>query len=62
MNRFLTVFLNYFDNPGGSIPTWLVNWAAKVSARFFLHSFFPAVNPNITQTFAASEPRACLEA
>lgn len=23
--------MNYFDNPGGMIPTWLVNWAAKVS-------------------------------
>lgn len=27
-----SVFLNYFDNPGGMIPTWLINWAAKVSA------------------------------
>uniref|UniRef100_A0A3Q0RSU7 Phosphatidylcholine transfer protein n=1 Tax=Amphilophus citrinellus TaxID=61819 RepID=A0A3Q0RSU7_AMPCI len=25
------LFMNYFDNPGGNIPTWLVNWAAKVS-------------------------------
>ncbi|MBN3300604.1 PPCT protein, partial [Amia calva] len=25
------VFMNYFDNPGGMIPTWLINWAAKVS-------------------------------
>lgn len=23
--------MNYFDNPGGNIPTWLINWAAKVS-------------------------------
>lgn len=23
--------MNYFDNPGGMIPPWLVNWAAKVS-------------------------------
>lgn len=28
---FVLVFMNYFDNPGGMIPTWLVNWAAKVS-------------------------------
>lgn len=28
----IAVFMNYFDNPGGMIPTWLVNWAAKVSA------------------------------
>lgn len=27
----VSVFMNYFDNPGGMIPTWLVNWAAKVS-------------------------------
>lgn len=27
----LSVFMNYFDNPGGMIPSWLVNWAAKVS-------------------------------
>ncbi len=26
------MFMNYFDNPGGMIPAWLVNWAAKVSA------------------------------
>ncbi|XP_070339067.1 phosphatidylcholine transfer protein isoform X2 [Equus asinus] len=24
------VFMYYFDNPGGQIPTWLINWAAKV--------------------------------
>lgn len=33
---FSSVFMNYFDNPGGMIPTWLVNWAAKVSAHMFL--------------------------
>ena len=31
---FVSVFMNYFDNPGGMIPAWLVNWAAKVSAGF----------------------------
>ncbi|XP_074552745.1 phosphatidylcholine transfer protein [Halichoeres trimaculatus] len=30
------VFLNYFDNPGGMIPTWLVNWAAKTGVPAFL--------------------------
>ncbi|KAM6913279.1 phosphatidylcholine transfer protein [Lycodopsis pacificus] len=30
------VFMNYFDNPGGSIPTWLVNWAAKTGVPGFL--------------------------
>ena len=23
-------FMHYFDNPKGSIPTWLINWAAQV--------------------------------
>ncbi|XP_053552675.1 LOW QUALITY PROTEIN: phosphatidylcholine transfer protein-like, partial [Bombina bombina] len=23
------VFMCYFDNPGGMIPSWLINWAAK---------------------------------
>ncbi|XP_039937866.1 phosphatidylcholine transfer protein isoform X1 [Hirundo rustica] len=23
------VYMYYFDNPGGKIPSWLVNWAAK---------------------------------
>ncbi|XP_046893584.1 phosphatidylcholine transfer protein [Hypomesus transpacificus] len=30
------VFMNYFDNPGGMIPTWLVNWAAKSGVPSFL--------------------------
>ncbi|XP_072298768.1 phosphatidylcholine transfer protein [Eucyclogobius newberryi] len=30
------MFMNYFDNPGGSIPTWLVNWAAKSGVPGFL--------------------------
>ncbi|XP_074511941.1 phosphatidylcholine transfer protein [Sebastes fasciatus] len=30
------LFMNYFDNPGGSIPTWLVNWAAKTGVPGFL--------------------------
>lgn len=39
---FVPVFMNYFDNPGGMIPTWLVNWAAKVSVFTFfaLHICF----------------------
>ncbi|XP_064223649.1 phosphatidylcholine transfer protein isoform X1 [Aotus nancymaae] len=24
------VFMYYFDNPGGQIPSWLINWAAKI--------------------------------
>ncbi|MEJ1272221.1 phosphatidylcholine transfer protein [Cricetulus griseus] len=23
------VFMYYFDNPGGQIPSWIINWAAK---------------------------------
>ncbi|KAG7505955.1 phosphatidylcholine transfer protein [Solea senegalensis] len=30
------LFMNYFDNPGGMIPTWLVNWAAKNGVPGFL--------------------------
>ncbi|KAF0033270.1 hypothetical protein F2P81_015560 [Scophthalmus maximus] len=30
------VFMNYFDNPGGMIPNWLVNWAAKSGVPGFL--------------------------
>ncbi|XP_028843239.1 phosphatidylcholine transfer protein isoform X2 [Denticeps clupeoides] len=30
------VFMNYFDNPGGMIPAWLVNWAAKNGVPSFL--------------------------
>jgi len=30
------VFMHYFDNPGGSIPTWLINWAAKTGVPKFL--------------------------
>ena len=29
----VSVFMNYFDNPGGMIPTRLVNWAAKVGSH-----------------------------
>lgn len=27
------VFMYYFDNPGGQIPSWLINWVAKVSSQ-----------------------------
>ncbi|XP_067859891.1 phosphatidylcholine transfer protein [Heptranchias perlo] len=30
------VFLHYFDNPGGKIPTFLINWAAKTGVPSFL--------------------------
>ncbi|XP_037666001.1 phosphatidylcholine transfer protein isoform X1 [Choloepus didactylus] len=30
------VFMYYFDNPGGQVPSWLVNWAAKNGVPNFL--------------------------
>ncbi|XP_066927684.1 phosphatidylcholine transfer protein-like [Clytia hemisphaerica] len=30
------LFMHYKDNPGGSIPTWLINWAAKKGVPSFL--------------------------
>ncbi|XP_029943483.1 phosphatidylcholine transfer protein [Salarias fasciatus] len=34
--RGAKVFMRYFDNPGGMIPAWLVNWAAKSGVPNFL--------------------------
>ncbi|XP_042529737.1 phosphatidylcholine transfer protein isoform X1 [Dipodomys spectabilis] len=31
------VFMYYFDNPGGHIPSWLINWAAKNGVPNFLN-------------------------
>lgn len=28
--------MHYYDNPGGMIPTWLINWAAKTGVPKFL--------------------------
>ncbi|NXP45631.1 PPCT protein, partial [Heliornis fulica] len=30
------VYVYYFDNPGGMIPSWLVNWAAQSGVPTFL--------------------------
>ncbi|XP_038228276.1 phosphatidylcholine transfer protein isoform X2 [Dermochelys coriacea] len=30
------VYMYYFDNPGGMIPSWLINWAAKSGVSAFL--------------------------
>uniref|UniRef100_A0A3B1IPN6 Phosphatidylcholine transfer protein n=1 Tax=Astyanax mexicanus TaxID=7994 RepID=A0A3B1IPN6_ASTMX len=38
------VFMNYFDNPGGKIPPWLVNWAAKSGVPAFLTDMQKACN------------------
>ncbi|CAJ1075557.1 phosphatidylcholine transfer protein [Xyrichtys novacula] len=38
------VFMNYFDNPGGMIPAWVVNWAAKTGVPAFLTNMQNACN------------------
>ncbi|CAL8302287.1 unnamed protein product [Merluccius merluccius] len=38
------VFMNYFDNPGGMIPTWLINWTAKSGVPGFLTDMKKACN------------------
>ncbi|XP_058025407.1 phosphatidylcholine transfer protein isoform X2 [Ahaetulla prasina] len=30
------VFMTYFDDPGGKLPSWVVNWAAKTGVPNFL--------------------------
>ncbi|CAH2292154.1 phosphatidylcholine transfer [Pelobates cultripes] len=30
------VFMYYFDNPGGMLPSWLINWTAKSGVPSFL--------------------------
>ncbi|XP_067914720.1 phosphatidylcholine transfer protein [Heterodontus francisci] len=44
------VFMHYFDNPGGMIPTFLVNWAAKTGVPSFLKDL---------QTACANYPAYC---
>ncbi|KAM7069160.1 phosphatidylcholine transfer protein isoform 1-T1 [Molossus nigricans] len=36
------VFMYYFDNPGGQIPSWLINWAAKNGVPNFLKDMVKA--------------------
>ena len=31
-----SVYLHYFDNPGGALPAWLVKWAASTGAPKYL--------------------------
>jgi len=30
---FFVAFMYYYDNIGGSVPAWLINWAAKVTCH-----------------------------
>ncbi|XP_055436136.1 phosphatidylcholine transfer protein-like [Bubalus kerabau] len=36
------VFMYYFDNPGGQIPSWVINWAAKNGVPNFLNNLVKA--------------------
>ncbi|XP_060127987.1 phosphatidylcholine transfer protein isoform X1 [Zootoca vivipara] len=35
-DRYLRVFMSYFDDPGGKVPSWLVNWGTKTGVPNFL--------------------------
>jgi len=35
-------YMRYYDNPGGNIPTWLINWGAKTGVPQFLKSLHKA--------------------
>ncbi|ELU03520.1 hypothetical protein CAPTEDRAFT_116953, partial [Capitella teleta] len=35
-------YMKYFDNPGGNIPTWLINWGAKTGVPKFLEQMVNA--------------------
>ncbi|KAL5010566.1 hypothetical protein ScPMuIL_012871 [Solemya velum] len=35
-------YMKYYDNPKGSIPTWLINWAAKTGVPGFLTETYKA--------------------
>ncbi|XP_020613106.1 phosphatidylcholine transfer protein-like [Orbicella faveolata] len=35
---FISAFMHCFDNPGGLIPTWLINWATKTGVPSFMNS------------------------
>ena len=30
-----TAYMYYYDNPKGMLPTWLINWAAKVKRQMW---------------------------
>jgi len=33
---YVSAFSYYYEDPGGLIPSWIINWAAKVSACFLI--------------------------
>ncbi|XP_004591060.1 phosphatidylcholine transfer protein [Ochotona princeps] len=44
------VFMYYFDNPGGQIPSWLINWAAKNGVPNFLKDLAKACQNYLKKT------------
>ncbi|XP_008072657.1 phosphatidylcholine transfer protein isoform X2 [Carlito syrichta] len=44
------VFMYYFDNPGGQIPSWLINWAAKNGVPNFLKDMAKACQNYLKKT------------
>ncbi|XP_016062691.1 PREDICTED: phosphatidylcholine transfer protein isoform X1 [Miniopterus natalensis] len=44
------VFMYYFDNPGGQIPSWLINWAAKNGVPTFLKDLAKACGTYLKKT------------
>ncbi|XP_024428923.2 phosphatidylcholine transfer protein isoform X2 [Desmodus rotundus] len=44
------VFMYYFDNPGGQIPSWLINWAAKNGVPNFLKDMEKACQAYLKKT------------
>ncbi|XP_066120106.1 phosphatidylcholine transfer protein [Saccopteryx bilineata] len=44
------VFMYYFDNPGGQIPSWLINWAAKNGVPSFLKDLAKACQTYLKKT------------
>jgi len=36
----VAAFSYYYEDPGGLIPSWIINWAAKVSTYFYLYMYF----------------------
>ncbi|CAK7311893.1 Phosphatidylcholine transfer protein [Vulpes lagopus] len=44
------VFMYYFDNPGGQIPSWLINWVAKSGVPNFLEDMGKACQNYLKKT------------
>ncbi|KAI5944558.1 Phosphatidylcholine transfer protein [Manis javanica] len=44
------VFLYYFDNPGGRIPSWLINWVAQSGVPNYLKNLAEACEKYLERT------------